>query len=88
MVEAACRAEVGVLVHHDDSQSDHYCPFLCNYYMIMTCYDSNDGSVITYHSFIITSLYLIHLLLHHYYIFNTPVITSLLPVITVIINHY
>ena len=56
--------------------------------MIMTCYDSNDGSVITYHSFIITSLYLIHLLLHHYYIFNTPVITSLLPVITVIINHY
>ena len=54
----------------------HYYPFLRHYYIIFTCYDSN--SVITYLYITITSLLCI----------NTPVITSLLPVITVIMNYY
>ena len=78
--EAACRAEAGFRVNQTiiTSQSDHYYPFLRHYYIIITCYDSNNGSVITYIYIIITSLLCI----------NTPVITSLLPVITVIMDHY
>ena len=49
-----------------------------HYYFIITCYDSNNGSFITYLSNIIMSLLRI----------NTPVITSLLSVITVIMDHY
>ena len=45
--EAACR----VL-----GQSDHYYPFLRHFYIIITCYDSNKGSVTTYLYNIITSL--------------------------------
>ena len=59
-------------------QTGHYYPFLQHYYIIITCYNSKNGSVITHLCIIITSL------LHT----NTPVITSLLPVISVIIEHY
>ena len=66
---AACQAEA--------ARTGHYYPFLRHYYIIITCYNSNNGSGITYLCIIISSLLRI----------NTPVITSLLPVITVIMDH-
>ena len=47
--------------------------FLCHFYIIITCYDRNNVSVITYFNIVIMSL--LHI--------NMPVITSLLPVFTV-----
>ena len=69
--EAACQAEAGFQVNQTIIAHFDYC-------IIITCYYSNNGSVITYLYITIMSLLC----------FNKHVITSLLPVITVIMGHY
>ena len=50
-------------------QPDHYYPFLFHFYIINSCYDSNNDSVTTYLYNTITHYYVFkHMLLHHYYL--------------------
>ena len=49
--EAACQAEAGFWVNRS-----HSYPFLRHYYITITCYDSNNGSVISYFYNIMTLL--------------------------------
>ena len=57
---------------------NEYYSFIRHYYIIIACHDNNNGSIITYLYIIIMSLSRIF----------TPVITSLLPVIIVMVDHY
>ena len=76
--EFVCNWRCSRALDRSAEESDHYYPFLHHFYIIITCLDSNNGSVTTYLYNIITSLLCIKM----------HVITSLLHVITVIMGHF